>query len=161
MAVPRRNGLREEDEEDEALFEEDDGLVLLPESDTPPHLRDLAAAAELGDLAALRRALGIHAHPHKRVNSPPVLPDPVPNFPGLPMPLPPGPDIPRPPMPSPPRLNIPLGPSDVLPPHAPDIIPPKPPRPRLPPPKSPGIEEPSRVVFESFVLKWWNAFHWT
>ncbi|CAL5334674.1 unnamed protein product [Camellia sinensis] len=57
MAVPRRNGLREEDEEDEALFEEDDGLVLLPESDTPPHLRDLAAAAELGDLAALRRAL--------------------------------------------------------------------------------------------------------
>ncbi|KAL6987322.1 hypothetical protein U1Q18_013070 [Sarracenia purpurea var. burkii] len=57
MAVPgRRNGLLEEDEEDDALFEED-GPILELDSDTPPHLRDLAAAAELGDVAALRHAL--------------------------------------------------------------------------------------------------------
>ncbi|PSS23636.1 Tankyrase-2 like [Actinidia chinensis var. chinensis] len=58
MAVPGRlNGLMDEDEEVEALFEEDDGLILEPESDTPPHLRNLAAAAEVGDVDALRHAL--------------------------------------------------------------------------------------------------------
>ncbi|KAK9290145.1 hypothetical protein L1049_008311 [Liquidambar formosana] len=57
MAVPgRRNGLMEDEEnEEDALFEED-GLVQL-ESDTPPHLRDLSAAAQLGNLDALRHAL--------------------------------------------------------------------------------------------------------
>ncbi|XP_059667564.1 uncharacterized protein LOC132312987 [Cornus florida] len=57
MAVPRRrNGLIDEDED--ALFEEEGGdLVLEPDSDTPPHLRDLATAAELGDVNALRHAL--------------------------------------------------------------------------------------------------------
>ncbi|XP_052176407.1 uncharacterized protein LOC127790778 [Diospyros lotus] len=58
MAVPgRRNGLMDEDEDD--IFEENDGALiqLEPDSDTPPHLRDLAAAAERGDLDALRRAL--------------------------------------------------------------------------------------------------------
>ncbi|GFY93301.1 ankyrin repeat family protein [Actinidia rufa] len=58
MAVPGRlNGLMDEDEEVDALFEEDDGLILEPESDTPPHLHDLAAAAEVGDVDALRHAL--------------------------------------------------------------------------------------------------------
>lgn len=58
MAVPR-NGMMEEDdnEEDNALFEED-GVNLDLESDTPPHLRELAAAAQLGDVQALRLALG-------------------------------------------------------------------------------------------------------
>ncbi|XP_062165755.1 uncharacterized protein LOC133872293 [Alnus glutinosa] len=57
MAVPgRRNGMIDEDEnEDNALFEEE-GLIEF-DSDTPPHLRDLAAASELGNLDALRLAL--------------------------------------------------------------------------------------------------------
>ncbi|GMY14838.1 poly [ADP-ribose] polymerase tankyrase [Fagus crenata] len=58
MAVPgRRNGMIDEDDdvEDNGLFEED-GLVEL-DDDTPPHLRDLAAATQLGDLDALRLAL--------------------------------------------------------------------------------------------------------
>ena len=50
----------DEDEEGDALFEEEDGLILEPESDTPPHLRDLAASAEAGDVDALRHALGIY-----------------------------------------------------------------------------------------------------
>ncbi|MED6156343.1 hypothetical protein PIB30_013620 [Stylosanthes scabra] len=55
MAVPgRRNGINSDDE-DNNLFEEE-GLVE-PESDTPPHLRDLSAAAQLGNLSALRTAL--------------------------------------------------------------------------------------------------------
>ncbi|XLR55363.1 hypothetical protein S83_006035 [Arachis hypogaea] len=55
MAVPgRRNGINEDDE-DNNLFEEE-GLIE-HESDTPPHLRDLSAAAQLGDLSALRIAL--------------------------------------------------------------------------------------------------------
>ncbi|XLU47012.1 tankyrase-1 [Arachis ipaensis] len=55
MAVPgRRNGINEDDE-DNNLFEEE-GLIE-HESDTPPHLRDLSAAAQLGDLSALRTAL--------------------------------------------------------------------------------------------------------
>ncbi|XAR69669.1 NAD(+) ADP-ribosyltransferase [Bertholletia excelsa] len=58
MAVPgRRNGLMDEDEEGDVFFEDDDGLTLEAESETPPHLRDLAAAAETGDVEALRHAL--------------------------------------------------------------------------------------------------------
>lgn len=59
MAVPR-NGMMEEDdsEEDNALFEED-GVNIDLESETPPHLRDLAAAAQLGDVHSLRLALGL------------------------------------------------------------------------------------------------------
>ncbi|OMO81795.1 hypothetical protein CCACVL1_12183 [Corchorus capsularis] len=58
MAVPgRRNGLEEDEHDDDnALFEEN-GLEMDLEDDTPPHLRDLAAAAQLGDLDALRVAL--------------------------------------------------------------------------------------------------------
>ncbi|KAJ7976888.1 ankyrin repeat domain-containing protein 1 [Quillaja saponaria] len=56
MAVPgRRNGLPN-DEDDIALFEEA-GMMENEESSTPPHLRDLAAAAQLGDVDALRRAI--------------------------------------------------------------------------------------------------------
>ncbi|CAJ1968867.1 unnamed protein product [Sphenostylis stenocarpa] len=58
MAVPgRRNGMNddEEDFDDNALFEEE-GLVV-EFSDTPPHLRDLSASAEAGDVQALRLAL--------------------------------------------------------------------------------------------------------
>ncbi|KAG2685447.1 hypothetical protein I3843_10G118500 [Carya illinoinensis] len=57
MAVPGRlNGIMDDEEnEDHALFEEE-GLIEL-DSDTPPHLRDLAAASQLGDLDALRLAL--------------------------------------------------------------------------------------------------------
>ncbi|CAK9134015.1 unnamed protein product [Ilex paraguariensis] len=59
MAVPgRRNGLMNDEEEEDALFEDvEEGVLLEPESDIPPHLRDLAAAAELGDVDALRQAL--------------------------------------------------------------------------------------------------------
>ena len=59
MAVPgRRNGMNddEEDLDDNALFEEE-GLVE-DYTDTPPHLRDLSAAAQVGDVHALRLALG-------------------------------------------------------------------------------------------------------
>ncbi|KAJ4970885.1 hypothetical protein NE237_003984 [Protea cynaroides] len=57
MAVPgRHNGIMEDDEnEEEGLFEEE-GLVEL-DSDTPPHLRPLAEAAQVGDVNALRHAL--------------------------------------------------------------------------------------------------------
>lgn len=59
MAVPgRRNGMIDEDEEEVALFDEE-GVFPEADSDIPPHLRDLAAAAELGDVDALRRAIGI------------------------------------------------------------------------------------------------------
>ncbi|OIW01594.1 hypothetical protein TanjilG_08775 [Lupinus angustifolius] len=54
--IGRRNGLNEEEEEDNALFEEN-GIIDLVDSDTPPHLRDLSAAAQLGDVVALRLAL--------------------------------------------------------------------------------------------------------
>ena len=58
MAVPgRRNDDDDNFEEDNALFEEE-GLEMLEEPDIPPHLRDLASAAEFGDVEALRRALG-------------------------------------------------------------------------------------------------------
>ncbi|KAI9086307.1 hypothetical protein K1719_031761 [Acacia pycnantha] len=61
MAVPgRRNDLNDEDDdnfdEDNALFEEN-GVLEVDESDTPPHLRDLAAASQFGDLDNLRLAL--------------------------------------------------------------------------------------------------------
>ncbi|WVY96718.1 hypothetical protein V8G54_028869 [Vigna mungo] len=59
MAVPgRRNGMNddEEDLDDNALFEEE-GFVE-DYTDTPPHLRDLSAAAQVGDINALRLALG-------------------------------------------------------------------------------------------------------
>jgi hypothetical protein len=58
MAVHRDNLLEEEEEneEDNALFE-GDGLVD-QDSDIPPHLRDLARAAQTGDVDALRYALG-------------------------------------------------------------------------------------------------------
>ncbi|KAL4031823.1 hypothetical protein IC575_010114 [Cucumis melo] len=58
MAVPgRRNGVVDEDdyEEDNALFEED-GVIEF-DSDTPPHLRPLATASQLGDVDGLRTAL--------------------------------------------------------------------------------------------------------
>ncbi|KAJ4979646.1 hypothetical protein NE237_010426 [Protea cynaroides] len=57
MAVPgRRNGLMEDDEnEEEGLFEEE-GLVE-SDSDTPPHLRPLAEAAQVGDVDALIAAV--------------------------------------------------------------------------------------------------------
>lgn len=57
MAVPgRRNGMIESDDEENGLFEEG---VVLPDldSDTPPHLRDLAAAVDTGDVQTLRHAL--------------------------------------------------------------------------------------------------------
>ncbi|PPS17321.1 hypothetical protein GOBAR_AA03297 [Gossypium barbadense] len=58
MAVPgRRNGLLEDDEDDENPLFEENGLDMDLEADIPPHLRDLAAAAQLGDLNALRLAL--------------------------------------------------------------------------------------------------------
>ncbi|OAY42746.1 poly [ADP-ribose] polymerase tankyrase-1 [Manihot esculenta] len=56
MAVHRDGLIDEEDNEEEnALFEEDGFDVL--DSDTPPHLRELALAAQVGDVDALRRAL--------------------------------------------------------------------------------------------------------
>nr|CAN64838.1 hypothetical protein VITISV_030376 [Vitis vinifera] len=55
MAVPgRRNGLMEEDDDnDEAVF----GELIEDEVEAPAHLRNLAAAAQLGDVDALRLAL--------------------------------------------------------------------------------------------------------
>ncbi|XP_042503816.1 poly [ADP-ribose] polymerase tankyrase [Macadamia integrifolia] len=56
MAVPgRRNGMEDDENEEEGLFEEE-GLVEL-DSNTPPHLRPLAEAAQVGDVDALRQAL--------------------------------------------------------------------------------------------------------
>ncbi|GLT25743.1 hypothetical protein SLA2020_008530 [Shorea laevis] len=59
MAVPGRpNGLMEdEDHEDENALFEDEGLNVDYESDTPPHLRELAAATQIGDADALRVAI--------------------------------------------------------------------------------------------------------
>lgn len=61
MAVPgRRNGMMDEDdEEDGILILEEDALPESDFEDTPPHLRDLAAAAKHGNVDALRQALGI------------------------------------------------------------------------------------------------------
>ncbi|CAL5207297.1 unnamed protein product [Lathyrus oleraceus] len=57
MAVPgRRNGFNEDDdEESNGIFEEQS--LVVEETDTPPHLRDLSHAAQTGDLNALRLAL--------------------------------------------------------------------------------------------------------
>lgn len=59
MAVPgRRNGLMEDDEEQEGLFEEEEmGWADNLDTDTPPHLRPLCEAAQLGNVDALRIAL--------------------------------------------------------------------------------------------------------
>ncbi|XP_021753644.1 tankyrase-2-like [Chenopodium quinoa] len=60
MAVPgRRNGMLEDEDNDveEGLFEEDALVVDAQFDDIPPHLRDLAAASQSGDLPALRLAL--------------------------------------------------------------------------------------------------------
>ncbi|KAJ1392208.1 Ankyrin repeat [Sesbania bispinosa] len=60
MAVPgRRNGMNEEDDEEEAnaLFEEEGLIEFEEEIDTPPHLRALSRAAQRGDVHALRLAL--------------------------------------------------------------------------------------------------------
>lgn len=59
MAVGRRNGMIGDDDEEGALFEEEVDLGTISDSDTPPHLRELLAASESGDLGALRLALGI------------------------------------------------------------------------------------------------------
>ncbi|KAE8657734.1 Ankyrin repeat family protein isoform 3 [Hibiscus syriacus] len=56
MAVPGRHMFEEDEDDDNALFEEN-GLEIDLEADTPPHLRDLVAAVQLGDLNALRLAL--------------------------------------------------------------------------------------------------------
>ncbi|KAL2323190.1 hypothetical protein Fmac_027569 [Flemingia macrophylla] len=59
MAVPgRRNGMNDDDDEfdDNALFEEQ-ALIEEDDTDTPPHLRDLSSAAQIGDPHALRLAL--------------------------------------------------------------------------------------------------------
>jgi len=60
MAVPRGgNGLNEEEDVDgeNAIFEEN-GVDYDTDSELPSHLRDLAAAAQAGDVAALRTAIG-------------------------------------------------------------------------------------------------------
>ncbi|KAI3716668.1 hypothetical protein L1987_67698 [Smallanthus sonchifolius] len=59
MAVPgRRNGMMDDDDEEEAvLFVEEGAFPETVFEDTPPHLRDLAAAAFNGDVDALRQAL--------------------------------------------------------------------------------------------------------
>ncbi|KAJ4705006.1 putative Ankyrin repeat-containing protein [Melia azedarach] len=57
MAVPRNGIMEEDDNEDENGLFEEDGVNDDLEADTPPHLRELAAAAQLGDVEALRVAL--------------------------------------------------------------------------------------------------------
>lgn len=60
MAVPgRRNGMVDDDDEEVALFDEG-GVFPHPDSNIPPHLQDLAAAAEQGHVDALRQAIGIY-----------------------------------------------------------------------------------------------------
>ena len=55
MAVPgRRNGLLEDDEDDENPLFEENGLDMDLEADIPPHLRDLAAAAEKANREIVR-----------------------------------------------------------------------------------------------------------
>jgi len=50
----------ENDVQDGLLEEDDDARIIDADSETPPHLRDLAAAAQSGDLSALRLALGLY-----------------------------------------------------------------------------------------------------
>lgn len=61
MAVGRRNGMIGDDEEEEGLLFEEEFVDLgtVSDSDTPPHLRELLAASDSGDLGALRIALGL------------------------------------------------------------------------------------------------------
>lgn len=60
MAVPgRRNGLMGDDEEDGGIIiDEEDIEYEQVDANTPPHLRQVAIAAERGDLESLRHALG-------------------------------------------------------------------------------------------------------
>lgn len=61
MAVPGRTN-EDDFEEDNALFEEEgflDDEEDFDHSNTPPHLTALVSASQLGDVAALRHALGI------------------------------------------------------------------------------------------------------
>lgn len=58
MAVPgRRNGIIGDDDNDveDGLYEVQ---TVVEFEETPPHLRELAAASQSGDLPALRQALG-------------------------------------------------------------------------------------------------------
>uniref|UniRef100_UPI001CB8E717 poly [ADP-ribose] polymerase tankyrase-2 n=1 Tax=Erigeron canadensis TaxID=72917 RepID=UPI001CB8E717 len=57
MAVPGRHNLDGDDDEEGILFVEEGAFPEHDFEDTPPHLRDLAAAAMHGDLDGLRRAL--------------------------------------------------------------------------------------------------------
>lgn len=61
MAVPRGggNGLNEEEDVDgdNTLFEEN-GVDYDSDPELPSHLRDLATAAQTGDVSALRTAIG-------------------------------------------------------------------------------------------------------
>ncbi|XP_071722895.1 uncharacterized protein [Rutidosis leptorrhynchoides] len=59
MAVPGRRLEDDDHEDDGALFEVGDDVIveLLDNDTTPPHLRNLASAAQLGDITALRAAL--------------------------------------------------------------------------------------------------------
>lgn len=50
--------MEEDDHDDDNSLFEENGLDMDLEADTPPHLRDLASAVQLGDLNALRLALG-------------------------------------------------------------------------------------------------------
>lgn len=60
MAVQRgRNGLMGEEEDEGGLFEEEMEVEEEPDSHIPLHLRDILKAAEIGDVDALRQALGI------------------------------------------------------------------------------------------------------
>lgn len=60
MAVPgRRNGLMDDEEDDEGLFDEVEGEAWADlDRDVPPHLRALIDAAQRGNVDALRLALG-------------------------------------------------------------------------------------------------------
>ena len=60
MAVPgRRNGLMDDEEDEEGLFDEVEGEAWADlQRDVPPHLRALVDAAQRGNVDALRLALG-------------------------------------------------------------------------------------------------------
>lgn len=62
MAVHRDRLIDSEDNEEENGLFEEDGLIV-PDSDIPPHLHDLALAVQVGDVNALRRALGLYSVP--------------------------------------------------------------------------------------------------
>ncbi|XP_010918912.1 uncharacterized protein [Elaeis guineensis] len=62
MAVPgRRNGLMDDEEDEEGLFDEVEGEAWADlQRDVPPHLRALVDAAQRGNVDALRLALDNH-----------------------------------------------------------------------------------------------------